>query len=171
MSSSIVFEHLFKQSERNLDGELASVDLGIFDSIEQDLKHSEVGRDVFMALYYIAGSAVYAINDSSSMPTMGDLNDEVLNAFNTRRGKRKFMTTLVYSDDDVLQGIMDVEASKGNSRDGNEMDPNRATENGDVGIVGGSVAYESTGNSSQLAVPFASIIAAALVPPLLSLAS
>ncbi len=110
---SLVSDHLLDQFTNKLVGKPISVELGIDDKAEQNVRDGKV-----MVSYGYIGHAVYAAakNVESDalprlLPSMADVDGAVLSSFNSRQGKRAWLNAVQYSEDDVLQGMVNVIAS------------------------------------------------------------
>ncbi|KAL3757656.1 hypothetical protein ACHAWU_004441 [Discostella pseudostelligera] len=107
---SLVSDHLLDQFTKDMvagGGKPMSVELGIDDKEEQNVRDGKL-----MVSYSYIGHAVYAITDNNNLlPTTAEVDSDVLNAFNSRQGKRAWLNAVQYSEDDVLQDIVNVIAS------------------------------------------------------------
>lgn len=107
---SLVSDHLLDQFTKDMvagGGKPMSVELGIDDKEEQSVRDGKL-----MVSYSYIGHAVYAITDNNNLlPTTAEVDSDVLNAFNSRQGKRAWLNAVQYSEDDVLQDIVNVIAS------------------------------------------------------------
>jgi len=156
---SLVSTHLLTWFEMKLDGEPISVELGIDE--KSSAQEIEGRGEKVMVSYNFIGYAVYAAagDDSSFVPNTADLDEEVLDAFNSRKGKRLWMEALEDSEDDMLQRTVSTDASTNSLVVGSGLDPSKAQENENDNLVDGSASEGSSG--STLAPPFVALIASA----------
>jgi hypothetical protein len=158
---SLVSDHLLDQFTNKLVGKPISVELGIDDKAEQSVRDGKV-----MVSYGYIGHAVYAAakkNDESNslprlLPSMADVDSTVLSSFNSRQGKRAWLNAVQYSEDDVLQGMVNVIASNNPI-----LTVNQAAKNGnETDLVGSS-------NTAKTAIinPIVAVIAVAFATTLL----
>lgn len=161
---SLVSDHLLDQFTKNMvlddvEGKPMSVELGIDDKVEQAVRDGKV-----MVSYGYIGHAVYATSSSrnSMLPTTEDLDSDVLNAFNSRVGKRAWLNTVQYSDDEVLQDIVNVIASNNPI-----LTVDQAVEtNNEIDLVDGS-GSDATTTTASFVNPIVAIIAVAFATTLL----
>ena len=169
--TSLNAEHLRRHFKKHLEGEPTSVELGILEKSEQFMGTGEVngleqnsqGVDTIMVSYEMIGYAVYERpDDSTTLPTTDELDAEVLKAFNDKKGQQAWLNAMSRSDDEVLHGIIDVEASRPlpltGISGGSGLDLSKAVENNASDTVGGD---NSDGTSGELTVPFVILIATA----------
>ena len=156
----LVSDHLLAQLDENLEGEPIAVELEIDEKSERFARSGEL-----VVTYRYVGNAVYAAGDDpSALPTTADLDREVLKAFNTPEGKRAFKNALEYSDDPILDEVVNMRATSASTPvvvEGSDLDPNQAKENENVGAVDGGASDDSS-DENALSVGYIVLIAVAI---------
>lgn len=156
----LVSDRLYAQFAMSIEGGTPiSVELGIDKKSQQDLGSGKV-----MVSYNYIGYTVYQRLRDDELPTTAELDAQVLNAFNTREGKRAFATSLHASTDDpLLLGIVNVIATSSSSSISTPVsspDPIKAVDGGNVAppVIDGT-----TGNSNGVTVSIVVLVTAILV--------
>jgi len=147
---TLVSDHLLDQFTLNVDGTPSIVELSIDSKSQQDMGSGKV-----MVSYNYIGYAVYP--NSKEAPSTAELDNEVLNSFNTRQGKGAFASSLQYTEDPLLKSIVNVIASSSASTD-EASNPSKVIN--DKADAGGVVDNNTGGNNSTaIAVPLVVLIA------------
>ena len=154
----LVSDHLFDQFQMNVDGTPISVELGI------DTKKEQVmGSGKVMVSYGYVGYAVYS---PVSPPITEELDGQVLDAFNTRQGKRALYNSLQYTEDPLLQAIVNVIATSDAKL---STDPSMAVDESSENDLVDDTSGNGSGNSSDpvVALPYVVLITSVLAVTLI----